>query len=420
MRAILIGVTTKYDKYNIEYSLDELKNLAKTLNYDCVSSFSQKLDKPNSKTYIGIGKLSEVKEFVITNNIDIAIFNDEMSPSQLKNVSELLEIEVIDRTYLILQIFEQRAKSETANLEIKLAKDIYLLPRITLEKGEESRIGGGSSTKTRGKGETSQELNRRHLLAEISSIKDKLNKVTKDKESHMERIKKNRIPVVALVGYTNAGKSSTMNSIINFTNKDSKSEVYAKDELFATLFTYNRKITWQKLDFMLVDTIGFISKLPTSLVNSFYQTLYEVKNADLIIHVIDSSSEYINEQIHVVLETLHQLNADKIPEIMLFNKYDKTLYPDIEAIGYKSIHYSNITKQGITELLDTIRENVAPSFIHARVLIPYDKGNLIDFIEKRCTIEKRSFENNGCFFELEIPKDSYNLFKDYDLDFMVS
>ncbi len=423
MKALLVGVTTKYDIYDIEYSLDELKSLAESLNIEVIGKISQQLDSPNSRTYVGKGKIQEIIFNIVGNNVDLVIFNDELSPTQLRNIKDELNIDVMDRSYLILKIFEQRAKSREAKLEIKLAKDMYLLPRIQFLREKESRIGGGASTSTRGAGETQRELDRRHLMAEINHLHLELESVKKMKLNQIEKRKRNEIPIVALVGYTNAGKSSTMNSILDFTKKNETDEikdVYAKDQLFSTLFTYNRKIEYNKINFMLVDTIGFVSKLPHNLVNSFYNTLQEIKNADFIIHVVDTSSKYINQQINVVMTVLKQIGASSIPSIFLLNKWDMTISPYIDTPGYKSIKYSNKTKENIDLLLDTIIEEISPSFIHARLLIPYSKGDLSNIIEEKCQIIARNYEETGTYFEAEIPKKIYPVFSLYDLDTMVS
>ena len=420
MKALLVGITTKYDRYDIEYSLDELQNLAESLDITVEGKMYQALERPNVATYIGKGKLQEVLFNVLANNIDIVIFNDELSPMQLRNVSEILNVEVIDRSYLILKIFELRAKSKESKIEIKLTKDLYLLPRIQYLREKESRIGGGSSTATRGSGETQRELDRRHLMNEINHLKNELLSIRKMKETQIEKRKKNDIPIVALVGYTNAGKSSTMNSILEYTNKDENKNVLEKDQLFSTLYTYNRLINYNKVEFMLVDTIGFVSKLPHNLVNSFYNTLQEIKNADFIIHVIDSSSNYINQQINVVFEVLAQIGANNIPSIFLLNKWDKTISETLTTPGFRSIKYSNKNKYNIDELLNTILEEISPSFIHARLLIPYKNGDLANLIEEKCQINNKSYEENGTYFDAEIPKKLYPMFSKYDLDTLVS
>ncbi|MBQ3252918.1 MAG: GTPase HflX [Acholeplasmatales bacterium] len=420
MRALLVGVTTKNDRYDIEYSLDELKNLAETLDIEVIDRIYQKLDAPNSKTYIGSGKLSEIVIAVNAYDIDLIIFNDELTPAQLRNCEEYLKVEVIDRSYLILKIFELRAKTKESKLEIKLAKDLYLLPRIQFLREKESRIGGGASTSTRGAGETQKELDRRHLLAEINHIKNELSQIKKMKTSQIEKRKKNEIPIVALVGYTNAGKSSTMNSILKYTNINENKNVEAKDQLFATLSTYNRMINYNKVNFMLVDTIGFVSKLPHNLVNSFYETLQEIKNADLIIHVVDTSSKYLNEQLNVVLEVLYSLEASHIPSIFLLNKWDNTIDETISTPGYKSIQFSNKTMLNIDLLLNSILEEISPSTIRARLLIPYNKGDLAHMIEKKAHIYSKEYQSYGTYFDAEIPVNIYGILSEYDLDTMVS
>lgn len=422
MKALLIGITTKYDRYDIDYSLDELQNLAESLDFEIVGKMSQKLDVPNPTYYVGKGKIQEIYLQIVSTRAEILIFNDELSPAQLRNITDELKIEVIDRSYLILKIFELRAQSKESKLEIKLAKDLYLLPRIQFMREKEDRITGGAFN-TRGSGETQKELDRRHLMSEINHIKAELEQVKKMKENQIEKRKKNEIPIVALVGYTNAGKSTTMNTLLDYTKENESDEikdVLSKDQLFSTLFTYNRKIKYNKVNFMLVDTIGFVSKLPHNLVASFYNTLQEIKNADYIIHVVDTSTKYLNQQINVVMDVLNSIGASSIPFMFLLNKWDKTIYPMLETPGYKSIRYSNKTKENIDSLMNTIIEEISPSFIHARLLIPYSKGNLVNLIEEKCQIEKKEYEATGTYYEVEIPKNIYNMLYEYDLDTMVS
>lgn len=420
VRALLIGVTTKYDRYNIDYSLKELKSLAEVLNYEVIDSITQNLEKPVAATYIGSGKLAEAEILVHALDIDTVIFNDELSPAQLRNAAEILKVEVIDRSYLILQIFDLRASSSEAKLEIKLARDLYMLPRIAYMKGEQSRIGGGAGTATRGAGETQREMDRRHLITEITRLRREIEDSKRVKENQLARVKRNDLPIVALVGYTNAGKSTTMNTILEATGANSDKQVFAKDQLFATLSTFNRKVTYNKTEFMLVDTIGFVSKLPHNLVNSFYQTLQEVRNADLIIHVVDSSSEYLSEQSRVVNEVLFSLECEKIPTIYLLNKWDKTISENITVMGKKSINFSNKTKLGLNELFDAILEEVSKSSVHARIILPYSKGDISAIIEKNATINKREYQETGIYYDIDIPSRFYYLIKEYDLDMMVS
>lgn len=420
MKAILVGITTKQDRYDIKYSLDELQSLAETLNIETVFKISQSLENPNSKTYIGSGKIDELIIAIRAYDADLVIFNDELSPSQLRNNQELLKVEVMDRSYLILKIFELRASTKEARLEIKLAKDLYLLPRIAFLREKESRIGGTSgSMSNRGAGETQSELDRRHLMAEINHIQQELKQIKTMKLAQIEKRKRNDIPIVALVGYTNAGKSSTMNTILEYTDKADKS-VLAKNQLFATLQTYNKKIVYDKKEFILTDTIGFVSKLPHNLINSFYQTLQEIKNADLIIHVLDSSSPYVNEQLNVVLEVLYSLNIGNIPTIYLFNKWDSTIDEHMNMPGCKALPFSNKTKLNLTQLMDMIAEEIGPSTIHSKLLLPYKEGKLANLLETKAKIYMKEYQSYGIYYDVELPIKLYSKFQEYDLDTMVS
>lgn len=420
MKAILVAVTTVYDKYDVEYSLDELENLCEAIDVECVMKVSQKLERPNPKTYIGKGKLDQIKIAIAAYNATIVVFNDEMTPSQLRNVSDYLEVECIDRSYLILKIFEQRANTREAALEIKLAKNLYLLPRVAFMREKESRIGGTSgSLSNKGAGETQTELDKRHLMAEINHLKKELEISKQMKEKQIEKRKRNDIPIVALVGYTNAGKSSTMNSILEYVDKNDK-QVLAKDQLFATLSTYNRNIVFDKKEFILVDTIGFVSKLPHNLVNSFYQTLAEIKKADYIIHVVDSSSKYINQQINVVMDVLTSLGANEIPTLFLLNKWDQTVDSNLKILGYPSLAFSNKTKLNITELFDDILAHVGPSTIRARLLIPYKDGKLSHILEEVSHIYQKEYQTYGTYYDVEIPIKHYAKFNEFDLENMIN
>lgn len=420
MKAILVAVTTNYDSYDIDYSLNELSKLAEAIEIETVFKITQKLERPNTKTYIGKGKLDEIVIAMHAYDADLVLFNDELTPSQLRNVADVLKVECMDRSYLILKIFETRAQTKESALEIKLAKNLYLLPRISYLREKESRSGGTSgSLSNKGAGETQSELDKRHLMAEINRIKRELEHLKKMKETQIQKRKRNEVPIVALVGYTNAGKSSTMNSILEYIEQDHKA-VFVKDQLFATLSTYNRKITYDKKEFILVDTIGFVSKLPTNLISSFYQTLAEIKNADFIIHVVDSSSPYMPQQLNVVMDVLAYLKAENIPMLFLLNKWDKTLDSSMQIIGYPSLPFSNKTKLNIKELCEEILSNVGPSTIRARLFIPYKQGKLSHILEESTQIYQKEYQNNGIYYDVEIPVKLYAQFHDYDLDTMVS
>lgn len=416
LNALIVGITTKNDKYDLDYSLSELKSLAEVLDYKVLFEAKQNLDTPNSKTYIGSGKLNELVFAIRAYDIKVAIFNDELSPTQLKNIEQAIQIEVIDRSFLILKIFELRAKTNEAMLEVKLAKNIYMLPRLELMKGEESRIGGGLYNK--GKGETSREQNRRHLLSEINNIQKKLKQLKEMKKSQIKRRKRNEIPLVSLVGYTNSGKSSTMNTILNYVN--SNSNVLEKNQLFSTLETKNKKITINNTSFILTDTVGFVSKLPHGLVNSFYETLEEIRESDLIIIVLDASNKYINTQYNVVLNVLNMLDALNIPTIYLLNKWENTIDENMEIYGKKAIKFSNKTKLNVDLLINEIISEISVSHTYCNLIIPYKESYLISQLEKLAKIINKTFDDYNIYYECEIPINYYYLFKDYDKDNLIS
>ena len=291
--------------------LKELAFLAETAGAELRGVFTQRLDVPHPKTFLGSGKLSQVKEFVTEEEIDMVIFDDELSPSQLRNIERELNCRILDRTNLILDIFAGRAQTAHAKTQVELAQYQYLLPRLTRMWTHLERQRGGIGL--RGPGETEIETDRRIIRDKISKLKDQLIKI--DKQMMLQRKNRGKMVRVALVGYTNAGKSTLMNLL-------SKSKVFAENKLFATLDTTVRKVVVENLPFLLSDTVGFIRKLPTHLVESFKSTLDEVREADLLIHVVDISHPNFREQIEVVEATLRELGGGDIPAMLVFNKTD--------------------------------------------------------------------------------------------------
>lgn len=425
MRAILVGVYFKNLNNDLNYSLHELKALAEPLNYEVVYSIRQNKDKPDSATFIGKGKVEELKGLIIDYEAEIVIFDDPLSPSQNRNLEEILGIKVVDRSYLILEIFEQRAKTREAKLEIALAKNKYLLPRLALAQNELSREGGTSGAlSNKGAGETKRELDRRVLEQEIYSFSKELEEIRKRKTNQIERRKKNEVPVVALVGYTNAGKSSTMNSLLELTEREAAKKVYEKDELFATLDTFSRRITHNNLDFILTDTVGFVSKLPTTLIHSFYHTLEEVKEANLILYVVDISSPYALIEFQITYQVLKQIKADKIPFLLVFTKIDKlkqkSLVPmqilnyiakyDKESTIYKEYNctfINNKSKDGIKNLGDTIYKELSKDFIHTYLSIPYTEGKVINMLEEKANIIAKTYLNDYIYYDVIINEKDY-------------
>ncbi len=311
--AVLIGlINQRQEESQVKEYLDELAFLAETAGIKPVKSFTQRLEKPDKRTFLGSGKLAQVKEFVKDNETSLVIFDDELSPSQLRNVEKELETKVMDRTDLILDIFASRARTAHAKTQVELARYQYILPRLGGMWTHLERQRGGTGTMG-GAGEKEIETDRRIVRNKISSLKDKLKEI--DKQMATQRKSRGEMVRVALVGYTNVGKSTIMNLI-------SKSEVFAENKLFATLDTTVRKVVLNDVPLLLTDTVGFIRKLPTQLVESFKSTLDEVREADILVHVVDISHPNFEDHIAVVMQTLREIEAINKPTILVFNKID--------------------------------------------------------------------------------------------------
>lgn len=316
-KTVLVGLATRMqNEAKTDEYLDELAFLAETAGAEPVTRFTQKLDYPNPRTYVGTGKLEEIREYVEENEIGLVIFDDELSSKQVANIEKELKVKILDRTSLILDIFAKRAQTATARTQVELAQYQYLLPRLTRMWTHLERQRGGIGM--RGPGETQIETDRRIILDKISHLKEEL--VAIDKQKVVQRKNRGKLTRVALVGYTNVGKSTLMNLL-------SKSDVFAENKLFATLDTTVRKVVIENLPFLLSDTVGFIRKLPSHLVDSFKSTLDEVREADVLVHVVDVSHPNFEEQIEVVNKTLADVcdSAEK-PMIMVFNKIDAFTY----------------------------------------------------------------------------------------------
>ncbi len=311
-RVVLVGVITQeQNEERAKEYLDELEFLALTAGGETIRRFHQRLTKPDRTTFIGSGKLQEVKEFVVENKIDIVIFDDELSATQLRNIEKVLEVKVLDRSNLILDIFASRARTAHAKTQVELAQYQYLLPRLTRMWTHLERQKGGIGM--RGPGETQIETDRRIIKDKISLLKKKLTKI--DKQMATQRGNRGKTVRVALVGYTNVGKSTIMNLLC-------KTDVFAENKLFATLDTTVRKISIKNVPFLLSDTVGFIRKLPTQLIESFKSTLDEVREADILLHILDIAHEGFEDQYNVVSNTLKDIKALDKPSIVIFNKID--------------------------------------------------------------------------------------------------
>lgn len=388
-RTILVGlITPEQDERKANEYLDELEFLSDTAGAVTVKKFLQRLDYPNSKTFVGSGKLEEIKVFVQdeNNDISLAIFDDELSPAQLRNLESELKIKILDRTNLILDIFAKRAQTAHAKTQVELAQCRYMLPRLTRLWTHLDRQRGGIGM--RGPGETQIETDRKILLRKISLLKEELTHI--DKTKSIQRKNRGKLVRVALVGYTNVGKSTIMNML-------SKSEVLAENKLFATLDTTVRKVIVQNLPFLLSDTVGFIRKLPHDLVESFKSTLDEVREADILVHVVDISHPCFEEQIAVVENTLSELDSKGKPVIMVFNKIDAYTYEPKDADDLTDRTKENITLEELESTwMSKMRDNCIFISAKNRTNIESLKNLLYERVKE---IHTKRFPYNDFLFE---------------------
>lgn len=412
-KAIIVGVNSNQHK-NFNYMMDELQNLAEADNIEVTERMTQGLAKIHSGHYIGKGKIEELRELAEEKEIDVIIFNDELSPYQIRNLENLLEYEVIDRTMLILDIFAKRAKTKEAQLQVETARLQYELPRV--RGGQEENLdqqGGGSGTTNRGAGEGKLEINLRTIRHRIQLLNKELEKIVKERALQRKKRKKKEIPVVSLVGYTNAGKSTIMNNFVSKFSESENKEVFEKDMLFATLETSVRNITLpDNKQFLLTDTVGFVSNLPHNLIKAFRSTLEEVCEADLLIHVVDSSSEYLDEMIKTTNETLEEIGVKDIPVIYVYNKID-LLNGEIPEQSDNILHISAKNDIGMDLLLEKISEQIFKKYIKTAFLIPYDKGDIVSYFNEKSTVLEISYEENGTKIVVECHLNDLSKYRRY-------
>lgn len=361
-RIVVVSVIPQgTDERRIKENLDELEFLALTAGARSEKRFTQKMERANSRTYVGSGKLEEIKSYIEQNEIRLVIFDDELTPSQLRNLEKELNCRILDRTNLILDIFAQRAKTAYAKTQVELAQYQYLLPRLTRMWTHLERQRGGIGM--RGPGESQIETDRRIILNKISLLKDQLKKI--DRQMSSQRGNRGSLVRVSLVGYTNAGKSTLMNLL-------SKSDVFAENKLFATLDTTVRKVVIENVPFLLSDTVGFIRKLPTELIESFKSTLDEVREADILLHVVDISHPDFEEQINAVNRTLMDIGAKDKPIFMVFNKIDAYNYKERSEYDFEEEKPENIPLERL-EKMWIAKENSTCIFISAKQKINIEK-----------------------------------------------
>lgn len=384
-RCIVCGMDD--DKAGFD-SLSELAELAKAAGAQVVGRFTQRKRPIDNATYIGSGKANELSKKVSELNADLIIFDDELSAIQLRNLETITSTRVIDRTQLILDIFALHAKSREGRLQVELAQQRYRLPRLLGQGTVLSRLGGGIGT--RGPGEKKLEIDRRRINRRIYELEQEFKEIENQRKLRREKREKGKIPLVALVGYTNAGKSTLINAL-------SGSDEYVFDGLFATLDTVVRKLTLPKgTNVLISDTVGFINKLPHELIQAFRSTLEEVKNADLILHVVDSASDYAQTQIDVVEEVLSSLEASGIPQILVLNKCDKESAADVFTSSAKrNVKISATERLNFDELYSAIEDMLSGDKIRIELVIPYDKYSLMSFVRENGSIIEERHEDDG-------------------------
>lgn len=401
-KAYLVGVECKGNEDNtfgIEESLQELAQLADTAGLSVVGSTYQKLANPNPRTYIGSGKVAEIKSAIHALDVETVIFDDELSAGQLRNLEKALggDVRVCDRTALILDIFNQRAATHEAALQVALAQMEYQLPRLTKMWTHLERQAGG---KVKGMGEKQIEVDKRILRTQISALKKELESVRQHRKQYRNRRLSVPVPVVSLVGYTNAGKSTLLNRLTG-------ADVLAEDQLFATLDPTTRRVQMKNgSEFLLTDTVGFIQKLPTMLVAAFRATLEEISESSLLVHVVDISHPLANQQIDAVDKVLTELDVASIPKLVVWNKIDKAddperLQSEAEQIG--AICISAISGDGLEQFSSAVQAKLKDSLVPVEALIPYDKGDLLNSIHQVGMVERTEFMENGTLIRAHVP-----------------
>ena len=412
-RAILIGMEWGRNDslWTVDDSLEELKQLADTAGATVIKKFIQKRPKPDPAFFIGRGKVQELALYAQQENIDLCIFDDELSPAQQRNIESVMGIRILDRTALILDIFAQRARTNEGKLQVELAQLQYTLPRIMGKGLMLSRLGGGIGT--RGPGETKLEVDRRRIRDRIAFIKEQIEKVKAVRSLHRSKRKKNNVFEVSLVGYTNAGKSTLLNTLTN-------SDIYAKDQLFATLDPTTRQLTLpNKQEIIITDTVGFIQRLPHQLIAAFRSTLEVVTEADLLVHVIDVSHELYKEQAAAVHEVLKEIGAETKPVITVYNKIDK-LPPDNKladrlALEEDTVCISAAKKLNLESLQQMIESHLKSKAVEVTLCIPYAETAKAAQLHETANVLEQEYTENGAVMKVILPVEDLEAYNEYIL-----
>ncbi|WP_059105609.1 GTPase HflX [Shouchella shacheensis] len=394
-RTIVVGVELPFEE-DFAYSIEELINLTGALDLITVGQLMQKLKTPNHATYIGAGKAEELRAMCEELEVNLVVFNDELSPSQIRNLEKHLEVTVYDRTMLILDIFGERAKTKEAQLQVEIARLQYLLPRLVGMRASLSRQGGsGAGLANRGAGETKLELDRRKIETRISALSKELNHLSDRRSVQRKQRKKQALPVVALVGYTNAGKSTLMNAMLDQFEPNARKHVREEDRLFATLDTSVRRVeTKDNKAFLLADTVGFVSKLPHHLVKAFRSTLEEAREADLLIHVVDYSNEHHGEMMKITDKTLKSIGVVDVPMVYAYNKIDATDEKGVRAQG-NELFLSAKERRGLELFEQALGEHVFHDYVQREFFIPYTEGHMMAYLNEVAHVRSMAYEEEG-------------------------
>jgi len=422
--ALMVGVQIRSEvdpRFTLDDSLRELELLAETAGLAVVGEVTQNLSSPNSRTFVGSGKLDEIKMLADELDAKIILFDEELSPRHQRELEKELgnDKRVIDRTALILDIFAQHANTREGMLQVELAQYRYRLPRLTGAWTHLARQTGGASGRTggvggvglRGPGETQLEVDRREIKRKIVKLEDELDKVREHRNRHRQQRKKSNIPVVALVGYTNAGKSTLLNKLTS-------ADIYVADQLFATLDPTTRQLELPSGEtILLTDTVGFIQKLPTDLVAAFRATLEEIVEADLLIHMVDASHKNAQSQRLTVLETLEEIGAAEIPILTVYNKIDLLNPDEIEDLKKiaepNSVFISALSGEGLSELSDAVAVGSYQTFVHVKVKLPYGEGRLVSMMHEKGHVTEIQHLEDGILIDGMLPRQLLTFFEAY-------
>lgn len=417
VKVLLVGVDTGIET-DFDHSMEELASLSKACNKEVVGMITQRKESVNKAFYIGSGKVAEVRHFAGKCGAEEVIFDNTLTPSQIRNLGRELELRVLDRTNLILDIFAIRARTGEARLQVEMARLQYMLPRLVGMHEALGRQGGtGGSMSNKGAGETRLELDRRRIEHRISELRRELEDLERSRQTQRKKRNASKIPQVCLVGYTNVGKSTVLNRMVEQYGKTPDKKVLEQDMLFATLETSVRTIdTGDGKAFFLADTVGFIHKLPHGLVEAFHSTLEEVRYADLCVQVVDFSDSNYRQQMEVTKDTLQELKVGDIPQIIVYNKSDLCGMQGLPKVGENCIYMSAGDRVGLEELLEMIKQKLYADYMECSFCIPYAAGNVASYLMEQAEVQKKDYREDGLYLRVRCHQQDAKRYEAYLTD----